>query len=565
MLRVVCRIVVVPILAVGLFLGSAAAQDKPLHERIDELIERGPISGPPLRGGKPGETTDAGTEGIRDGVAGHKLAASAADGEFLRRVYLDLAGRIPSAAETRAFLADADPAKRAKIIDKLVASDEYVRRMSQAFHVMLMERLGDHAEWQKWLRGSFAANKPWDQMVREMACPNAEDEATRGSALFFSKRLENYGQNPVDIPGLVRDTGRMFLGIDVQCAQCHDHLFVDEYKQEFYHGLFAYVGNLQLVNGKPFPAIAEKPLTKKVDFVSVFVQEPKSVGPKLPGRSETEIPVFAKGEEFEKPPDPKTKEPGVLKFSTLALLAEQLPAADNGLFKKNIANRLWWILMGRGLVEPLDLHHVGNPASHPELLDLLADELAAHQFDMKWLLKEIALSRAYQRASSAADESAAASPPQTYVAALEKPLSAEQLLAAMLQATGDGQPLALNPEDAKAKELVTKFEKAFANPAREPEIGFAPSVKAALFVLNDATVLSWLKAADGNLAERLVKQSDAAALADELYVSVLSRPPTDDEKKEVADYLSKRADQRERAIGNLIWSLLASNEFFINH
>ncbi|HUE72953.1 MAG TPA: DUF1553 domain-containing protein, partial [Pirellulaceae bacterium] len=362
-----------------------------------------------------------------------------------------------------------------------------------------------------------------------------------------------------------RDVGRLFLGIDVQCAQCHDHLFVDEYKQEFYHGLFAYVGNLQLVSGKPFPAIAEKPLTKKVDFLSVFVQEPKSVGPKLPGRSETEIPVFAKGEEFEKKPDPKTKEPGVPKFSTLKLLASELPAADNGLFKKNIANRLWWLLMGRGQVEPLDLHHVANPASHPELLDLLANELAAHQFDMKWLLKEIALSRSYQRASAAAEASAAELPPQTYIAALEKPLSAEQLLAAMLQATGDGQPLALNFDDEKTKELVTKFEKAFANPAREPEIGFAPSVKAALFVLNDATVLSWLKPSGGNLAERLVKQSDAAALADELYVSVLSRPPTDDEKKDVADYLAKRADQREKAVGNLIWSLLASNEFGINH
>jgi uncharacterized protein DUF1549/uncharacterized protein DUF1553 len=538
MLRVVCRIVVLPILAAGLFLESAAAQDKPLHERIDALI---------------------------DAKAGAPLAPAAPDGEFLRRVYLDLAGRIPSAAETRAFLADTDADKRAKVIDKLLAGDEYVRRMSQAFHVMLMERLGDHAEWQKWLRGSFAANKPWDQMVRELASPNADDEATRGSALFFSKRLENYGQNPVDIPGLVRDTGRMFLGIDVQCCQCHDHLFVDEYKQEFFHGLFAYVGNLQLVSGKPFPAIAEKPLTKKVDFVSVFVQEPKSVGPKLPGRNETEIPVFAKGEEFENAPDPKTKEPGVPKFSTLKLLAEQLPAADNGLFKKNIANRLWWLLMGRGLVDPLDLHHVGNPASHPELLDLLANELAAHQFDMKWLLREVALSRAYQRATAAADQSAAELPPNTYIAALEKPLSAEQLLAAMLQATGDGQPLVLNLEDAKTKELVTKFEKAFANPAREPEIGFAPSVKAALFVLNDASVLSWLKPAGGNLAERLMKQSDAAALADELYVSVLSRPPTDEEKNEVADYLNKRADQRQNAIGNLIWSLLASNEFGINH
>jgi hypothetical protein len=169
----------------------------------------------------------------------------------------------------------------------------------------------------------------------------------------------------------------------------------------------------------------------------------------------------------------------VPKFSTLKLLADQLPAADNGLFKKNIANRLWWLLIGRGLVEPLDLHHFGNPASHPELLDLLANELAAHKFDMKWLLKEIALSRGYQRASAAADESAAALPPQTYIAALEKPLSAEQLLAAMLQATGDGQALNLNLEDAKTKELVTGLKKAFANPAASRRLA-SRSVKAAV-------------------------------------------------------------------------------------
>src|SRR5687767_11639217 len=121
MLRVVCRIVALPLLAAALLVDAAAAQDKPLDERIDELIEAN--RSPPLRGGD------------RDGVAAYAPAAS--DGEFLRRVYLDLAGRIPSATETRAFLADSDADKRAKVIDKLLASDEYVRRMSQAFHVML--------------------------------------------------------------------------------------------------------------------------------------------------------------------------------------------------------------------------------------------------------------------------------------------------------------------------------------------------------------------------------------------------------------------------------------------
>ena len=497
-------------------------------------------------------------DGLIEAKANGPLAAQAGDAEFLRRVYLDFAGRIPSSEEARAFLADSDGAKREKLIDKLLASDQYAKRMSQVFHVMLMERLGDHKEWQKYLHDSFAANKPWDVMAKEMLSPNAEDQATRGAALFFSKRLENYGQNPVDVPGMVRDVGRMFMGIDVQCCQCHDHLFVDDYKQEYYQGLFAFVGQATLRPGEAFPAIAEKPLTKKVDFMSVFVKQPKSVGPFLPGTKEIEIPVFASGDEWEVKPDPKTKNPGKLKFSTLKILSEQLPSAENQLFKKNIANRLWWLLMGRGLVHPLDLQHTGNAPSHPEVLELLANELAAHKFDMKWLLREIAMSKTYQRGSQAADDLSAEAPLASYRVALERPLSSEQLLASMIVATGESAR-------AKPDELQARFEKAFANPPREPETEFSPTVKAALFYLNDSVVLGWLKPAPGNLAERLSKTMEPDKLAEEMYLSILTRLPSEEEKKDVTDYLTKHAANRETAIRNLLWSLLASNEFCMNH
>jgi hypothetical protein len=523
-----------------MLVGAPAAADEalPLHLRIDQLIAAG---------------------------AGSSLAAQSSDAEFCRRAYLDLAGRIPSLEEARAFLADRDAEKRTKLIDRLLASDDHVRRLSQALHVMLMERLGDHAEWQKFLRESVQANKPWNQLVREVLNPNPDDEATRGSALWFTKRLENYGQNPVDIPALVRDVGRHFLGIDVQCAQCHDHLFVDEYKQDFYHGLFAFVGNTSIRQDVKFPAVGLKPLEKKVEFMSVFVQKPLAVGPKLPGGTEIEIPAFAKGEEFEQPPDKKTKFPGTLKFNTLKLLSEQLPQADNRLFARNIANRLWWLTMGRGLVEPLDLSHAGNPPSHPELLDLLASELAAHQFDMRWLIREITLSQAYQRSSAAANDAAAEAPAAKYCVALEKQLSSEQLLASVRQALGDGKPLAIDLADKSWTEWQTKFDKALANPPREPEVGHNPTVKAALFFMNDAMVLGWIKPEGENLAARLLKQADAAPLADELYLSVLSRSPSDEEQKEVSDFLASRADRREKAVTGLIWSLLASNEFGVNH
>jgi hypothetical protein len=515
-----------------------AAEGPPLHARIDELIES-QAEGP--------------------------LAANASDAEFLRRIYLDLAGRVPSVRETQAFLNDTAADKREQLIDKLLSGDDYVRRMTQALHVMLMERLGDHADWQQFLRESVQRNRPWDEIVRAILHPNPDDEATRGAALWYTKRLENYGQNPVDTPGLVRDVGRHFLGIDVQCAQCHDHLFVGEYKQEFYAGMFAFVGHATLRTDLKFPAVGLKPLDKKVEFMSVFEKRPLAVGPKLPGGEEVVLPAFAKGEEFARPPDRKTKFPGEPKFNTLKILAEQLPRADNRLFTRNMANRLWWLMLGRGLVQPLDLHHADNPPSHPELLDLLAEQFAAHAFDMRWLIREIALTRTYERSSVAADASEIDTPSQSYRLALEKPLSAEQMLASLRQALGGEEPLAIVTGDNRWSQWQASFEKALANPAREPEVEHNPTVQAALFLMHDATVLEWLQPQGDNLTARLLKLDHASQLAGALYLALLSRPPSDEEVAVVREYLASREDRREKAVGNLVWSLIASNEFCANH
>lgn len=517
---------------------SSLFAQAPLHDRIDALIEA---------------------------KAGGALAEPASDAEFHRRIYLDLAGRIPSATETRAFLADPAADKRAKLVDRLLGSDDHVRRLSQALHVMLMERLGDHEEWQNFLRESVKVSKPWDALVREILHPDPNNEQTRGSAFWFTKRLENYGQNPVDLPGLVRDVGRHFLGVDIQCAQCHDHLFIDEYKQEHYAGLLAFVGHTTIRTDLKFPAVGLKPLEKKVEFMSVFVKEPKSVGPKLPGGAEVEVPTLAEAEKFEQPPDRAKNFPGVPKFNTLKILSEQLPSPENKLFTRNIANRLWWMLLGRGLVHPLDLQHADNPPSHPEVLELLSQELASHQFDMRWLLKELALSKTYQRSGRSEDASIVAAPPQSYRLSLEKPLSSEQLLSSVRQAVAQAEPLTIADGDKTWKDWQTRFDKSFANPPREPEVEHSPTVKAALFLMNDSLVLGWLKPEGNNLAARLISQQDASALTDELYLAVLSRPPSDEEQQKVTEYLAARSDKREAAVRNLIWSLLASNEFCANH
>ncbi len=493
----------------------------------------------------------------------YKPAAVLDDAGFLRRIYLDLVGRVPTAEEARAFLADTVEEKRARLIDQLLASPDYPRRMQQLFHVMLIERRADDPAWAKYLETSFAENKPWDVLCRELLNPDPKNEATQASSFFYTKRLENYGQNPVDYPALTRDVGRFFLGVDLQCAQCHNHLFIDDYKQQDFQGLFIVYNNLFLRKDKDlkFPAVGEKPLAKKQEFMSVFDKVNLETGPRLPGGPEFEIPAFEKGQEWLEAPDKKANFAGIPKFSPLAKIAEQLPTPENAAFTRNIVNRLWFVLMGRGLVHPLDQHHAGNPPSHPEVLDLLAREFTAHKFDVKWLLAELARTQTYQRAS-VLPEGQADLPPEKFLVAIEKRLSAEQLLESMLISTGERPRYA----DAKKRdELRLRFIKAFANPPMEPEEEFAPSLQGALFVLNDTNVLGWLEPREGNLAERLNKISEVDALADELYISVLSRQPTTEERQLVAEHLTKCADRKSAGVGQLIWALMASTEFCVNH
>jgi hypothetical protein len=426
--------------------------------------------------------------------------------------------------------------------------------MADLFHVMLMERLGDNAEWTKYLRESFAKNKPYDQLVREMLRADSRNEAAAGASFWVAKRLENYGQNPVDYSALTRDVGRLFLGKNFQCCECHDHLFIDDYKQQDFQGLHAFFKNTYLANPAKF-VVGERPTTEKLAFASVFTKVQMATAPALPGLAMLEIPSFAKGMEFATPPNKKTNDPGVPKFSTLAAIAEQLPRADNKNFTRNAVNRVWFALMGRGIVHPLDLHHSGNPPTHPELLDLLATEFAAHKFDLKGLLRELALTKTYQRSSLLP---AGKEPPHAdyFAVALEKRLTADQLFAAVLAATGN--------DPATAEPLRPKFVKAFANQPREPEDEIAPSLKAALFLLHDAAVLDLLKPKAGNLVVRAAKLDDAAA-ADELYLAILARQPTTEERAAVAKLLAKHPDKRAEAVGRAAWALLASMEFGVNH
>jgi hypothetical protein len=508
-------------------------------------------------------------------AAKQPLAGPADDAEFLRRAWFDFAGTTPSAEEKKKFLADKSGEKRAKLIGQLVAAPRFAEQMAEAFNIQLMERNGDNDEWRKYLTESFRANKPWDQMAREILGPDFKDEKTRGAGWFATRRLDKVGQQDTDYPGLTRDAGRLFLGVDLQCCQCHKHLTVKDYKQVDFNGLFVAFQNtkLQPAGGDyKTPWLQEGLMTNKYEFVSVLSSVKGATGPRVPLGVEVEIPAYAtKDELWAVPPDPKTRKAGVPKFSPLRELAARIASPENPLFARNIANRIWWQLMGRGLVEPLDLHHSDNPPSHPELLDLLAKELVAHKFDLQWLVRELALTQTYQR-TSLLPAGAKNPPEELFTVAKERPLAAEQLARAFLAATGEHERVVGGKgwEGVEGKKHTQKdFEKAFlaafANAAKEPELAVNPTLRAALFLRNNDLVLWSLQKRKGNLLDRVAALTDPAQVAEELYTAILSRPPVAEEKAELAKYLAKHAASRDKALGHYAWAMLSSMEFFTNH
>jgi hypothetical protein len=284
----------------------------------------------------------------------------------------------------------------------------------------------------------------------------------------------------------------------------------------------------------------------------------RTTGPRLPDRPAVEEPK---------------KDPKAPAFSRRARIAEQVVHSDNTRFKRNAVNRLWASLMGRGLVHPLDLDHDENPPSHPHLLALLADDFAAHKFDVRYFLRELALSETYQRSSETPAGVKEVSPSSFAVAGL-RPLSPEQMAWSLMQATGltDAERLALGKGAteaalyAKLAGNVAPFVRTFGGQPGQPQNdGFEATIDQTLFLKNGKLLRSWLAPRPGNLTHRLLALKNPGETAEELYLSVLTRLPGTEERQEVADYLARRAAERQAALEELAWALASSAEFRFNH
>lgn len=555
--------------AVLLFLLSNSAGAEPLHTAIDRLIAEGTPN------------------------YAEKSAPIADDAEFLRRIHLDLIGRIPSAEETRAFLADVEPAKRSRVVDELLASPEHERHLAQLLDLQLMQRRKASKvkaeEWESFLVESVRANKPWDVLVRDVLSADGSEKEDRGPARFY---LDRNG----DVNTITRDVSALFLGADITCAQCHDHPEVSDYTIADYYGLSAFfVRSFVFTEPKTKQAVYAEKAEGEVTFKSVFVPDAKdaSTPPHLPGSDPIVDPTFEKGKEYEVKPAKNVRP--IPAYSRREQLPERLATAENERFRRAAANRFWALMLGRGIVDPIDADHSDNPPSHPELLDLLAREFAAHEFDIRWLLREIALSETYQRSSRLPEHVTEPLPESAFARARLKPLTPEQFARSMLEATGFATATrstiesevrkeleSKNPspdEGAVARELErrvhaklkgaeTRFVAVFGQPAGESAPPFEATVEQAMFLMNDNAVLSGLKPIADNLFGRLAEmpEDDPETVAAELYLSILGRPPSEEEVGEVRDYLGNSTGEvRMNELRQLAWALLTSAEFRFVH
>jgi hypothetical protein len=517
---------------------APAVRSEPLHVRIDRLI------------------------GIDQDFARYD-AGLASDSEFLRRVHIDLAGYIPTSAQIRAFLADSAPDKRRRVIEQLLNSPEYARNMAQVFDVLLMERRPSRhvpqADWHEFLRQAFLNNRPWDEVVREILSGDGTDPKKRHRIKFFLERDSD--------PHLVsRDISRLLLGMNLQCAQCHDHPRIEDYRQEHYYGLFAFVSRTTAVQDKNKKLLL---LSEKADgettYQSVF--DPKKITktavPRVPFGPALVEPLVDKAKLYVIAPAADVA--AVPTFSRLARLAGAITQRDYLPFRRNLANRLWAHLMGRGLFEPFDNDHSANPPSHPEVLDLLAQELADNGFNIRAILRELALTKTYQRSSIPRPGTDAKQAP-LYAIAVVKPLSPEQLAWSVMQATGLLESYrkaygGKDPEGEAYRRLAPSaalFINAFANPPGQPQT-FEPRTDQALLLANHPSLRSWL-APGSTLATRL-NSLPLPTRVEELYLSVLGRLPDEEERKEATEFLTRQP----KDIGDLAWALLTSPEFRFNH
>lgn len=477
----------------------------------------------------------------------------ASDDAFIRRAYLDAAGILPTAEEVETFLADRSPAKRERLVEQLTSRDEFVDYWAYKWSDLLLvssRKLAPASMWAfyNWIRQGVAANKPWDRFANEIFTSSG---STRENGAL------NYFVLHKDPITLTENVTQAFLGQRLTCARCHNHPMEKWTQKQYYQmaNLFSRVG---IKNGTQ---AGENVILAKM---SGDINHPRLLKPLNPA------PLDGDEMSLEAATDRR------------AHFAAWLTSPKNPYFARSIVNRIWGNFMGRGLVDPIDDVRATNPASNEELLAAATQDFVSNGFDVKRLIRSIMNSSLYQLASESNEFNQGDS--KYYSRYLVKRLPAEVLLDAMSQVTGVPAQFPGMPSGTRAMQLPdvriqSQFLDVFGRPARAicdaSERSSDPSIAQALHVINGDTLNKKLSAADGMVA--LVQKlglSDGRAL-EQLYLSALSRYPSEAERTEALARLGEaRAvkgtpefvrDARRQAMEDMAWALLTSKEFLFNH
>lgn len=459
------------------------------------------------------------------------------DSEFLRRVYLDIIGTLPTAEETRKFLADKRANRRELLVDELLERPEFADYWALLWSDALRvdrQALGAKRAYAyyRWIRESLAKNKPFDQFARELITAEGPlDEV--GPANFF-KVVNKPGESAAAI-------SQVLLGVRIACAECHHHPY-DRWSQTDYYGMTAFFAPVSLkasTRGESVWAVGD-PVTKH------------------PRTGETVLP-HALGQ---------TAGPSAGMQDRRISLAKWLTAPDNPWFARNLANRVWAHMLGRGLVEPIDDVRDTNPPSNPELLDALAAHVVKSTFNVKELIRTIARSRAYQL--SATPNATNEKDTLNYSRGQFRRIEAEVLLDMVSQTLGVPERFDAAPPGTRAIQLWDSkvnhyFLKLYGRPQRqtacECERISEPSVSQILHLLNAPEIHAKLSHERGNIARWVREKKSDAELVDEIYLTFYSRPPKTRERTVALEHLQRNAGNRRQAAEDLAWTLMNTLEF----
>ncbi len=469
-------------------------------------------------------------------------AKRCSDSEFIRRTYLDALGILPTPEETFRFVMDASEDKRADLIDAILARPEYVDYWTYKWCDLLLvssRNLPDEKErnaFYDYIRRGVEENKPWDAFAREIVTASG-NTLKNGAANFYVMHKEK--------TELTETTTQAFLSMSIQCAKCHNHP-LEKWTQDDYFGmtnLFARVKLKDGVNGGTdvIPASFG-------DVIHPRIGRPMPPKP-LDGES---IAVDAPGDRREQ-------------------LATWLTSPENPYFTRAITNRVWKNFMGRGLCDPEDDLRLTNPATNEKLLDAMAADVAEHAYDLKYLMRTIMNSAAYQRSSEPADPNMPDD--RFYSHYIARRLPAEVILDTYAQVTGVPTEFAGYAKGTRALQLkdskvASYFLQAFGRPDRNQTCSCErtedASVAQTLHLSNGETLNDKIRSDECRVNAYLKESADRGRTVDELFVSALSRYPKADERARALDYMAQADDPRQAA-EDLLWAVLSGKEFLFNH